>query len=181
MELETIDESEEIALDVFSVCCICNIFIIFILIVALIILIIYFAIKVVLVNTLGLIILFAMSLVNHMSSDCCKIENVIYHVCIGLNNEVNLPGHKLWGLVYNTEYWIRNDEDKTADKCMSRFCNDFHSMKTSDFYCGVGQCNVFGCSCNDSCRKSNNESFERFEKLFALDHGFVQKSRNKLF
>lgn len=187
MESYTIEHFEHIEhtpLDVFSICCVCNIFIISILIVALLTLLIYFAIKVVLVNTLAMIILFAMSLVNHLSTDCCKIENVIHHVCIGLENEVNLPGHKLWGLASNTEYWIRNEEDESADKCISRFCNDFYSMKTSDFYCGVGQCNIFGCNCNNGCRKYNNGSgsdLQTFERVFAIEHGFVKKSKHKLF
>lgn len=179
---EHAEQAEDVPFDVLSGCCVCNMFLVFLLIAGLLTFFIYSAIKIVLVNTLGMIILIAMSLVNHLSIDCCKIENIIHHTCIGLESEVNLPGHRLWGLAYNTEYWIRDDEDKSADKCISRFCSDFYSMKTSDFYCGVGKCNTFGCNCNDGCRKNNSDSdFQKFERLFALEHGFVKKAKHKLF
>lgn len=151
------------------------------LIVALFALFLYLAIKTLLVNTLAILILFAMSLESRLSTDCCKTENLIHHVCVGLESEVRLPGHKFWALTSDTEYWIRNHGDKTAEKCISRFCNDLYSMTHSDFYCGQEKCNLFGCNCNGGCRKNNDSDFQTFEHAFAKEHGFVKKSRHRVF
>lgn len=137
--------------------------------------------KTIIVNTLAIVILFTMSLVNQLNSDCCKIENVIHHACIGIDNEINLFGHKLWGITDKTEFWIQNDKDVYGQKCISRFCNDFYYMEVLDFYCGHGKCNIFGCNCDNGCRKHNASDFQSFEIAFAIKYGFVRKSRHKLF
>lgn len=128
---------------------------------------------------LAITLLLAVSAVSQIKADCCIATALIRHVCMGIENEREMPFHKYLGIIDENLYWIRNDSDLNKMKCESLFCGDGYNMNSGDFYCGNGACNIFGCNCDDGCRSGFTE--EEITKAFVGKYGFTKQAEHKIF
>lgn len=119
--------------------------------------------------------------VNQINAECCIADFLIHHVCAGIPHEREMPFHKYLGVIDENLYWIRDSSDIYKPKCESLFCGDGYKMESSDFYCGVGDCNVFGCNCDGGCRKNGNITEETLTNAFTTAFGFTEKAEHKVF
>lgn len=119
--------------------------------------------------------------INKTESVCCDLAYVIHHVCLGIPNENHIPIHLIWDFFWidnKWEYWTRSETDENRPKCVSHFCDDGSNVK--GYQCGVGDCNIFGCSCKGGCRKNNGTIHQELSKKWREDHGLVVKKRHHL-
>lgn len=124
-------------------------------------------------------------LVRSGKSECCDVDHIMKHVCVGSPKEIEIPLNSLLGeftfkYVWPSKkdtYWIRNDADKFRAKCVSLFCADGYNTAS---HCGVGECTktLRGnyCNCKLGCRKGKGISKENMGLEFRITHGLTTKA-----
>lgn len=130
-------------------------------------------------NVLSVAVLLAVSAISQTNAECCIPPTLIHHVCMGIPFEEEMPFHKYLGLIDENDYWIRNDSDLTKLKCQSLFCGDGSQLGSSDFYCGNGACNIFGCNCDGGCRSKDGVTNETITQDFLKKHGLSVQAQHK--
>lgn len=101
-----------------------------------------------------LLVLIAASAIDQTNAKCCQVQDIVLHVCMSFENEMPMPLHKVLQVIDNNKYWLQEEHEVGRPKCYTQLCAD--GGEVTHFYCGIGDCNVFGCDCDDGCRPSPN-------------------------
>lgn len=106
-------------------------------------------------NPIFLAFLVMATVVIQTSAECCGAPWNILHVCAGVPHE----NHYYFPSFPEGDYLLKKDSDAYKDKCYSRICPDTKLLVSSILgtYCGVGDCNFFGCNCDGGCRTGKDE------------------------
>lgn len=119
--------------------------------------------------------------VSQINAECCQVEYPIHHVCAGIPDETQMPFGEYLGWLDGNDYWIRDSSDVYKTKCISRFCADGYKLGVKQYYCGHGDCNIFGCNCDGGCRSNPNITEESLTNAFKVAFGFTEQAKHKVF
>lgn len=126
-----------------------------------------------------LLALIVASTVDQTNAECCMVQDIVLHVCMGFENEMPMPLHTVLQVIDNNEYWLQEEHEVGRPKCYTQLCAD--GGEVTHFYCGIGDCNVFGCDCDGGCRPSNGTSMEDLKNAWIKEHGFLFEREHKVF
>lgn len=132
-------------------------------------------------NMISVAVLLMVSAISQTNADCCVAPVLIHHVCMDIPWEKEMPFHKYLGIIDENDYWVRHNSDEYKIKCESLFCGDGYKMQENDFYCGNGECNVFGCNCDGGCRSKENVTEETITNDFVEKYGFKYQAQHRFF
>lgn len=104
------------------------------------------------------------------TTECCGTSIYIMHACASIPHENH---YFFQSFPSDVDYLLKHDTDISFEKCYSRVCPDTKILEPSslELYCGVGNCNIFGCNCDDGCCTGNNEI--ELIKWFAKNYNFT--------
>lgn len=85
-------------------------------------------------NLIAVFALFATSAIDQTNAECCQVQEIVLHVCMGFENVMQF--------IYWNEYWLQEEHEVGRPKCYTQLCAD--GGEVTHFHCGIGDSNVFG-------------------------------------
>lgn len=106
-------------------------------------------------------ILFVIFIVRNVQSECCMSKLMIaYTPNAGFSCQDVYGG----GLKTECEDYYGDKCESAGYQCTIKVCGD--GKHHPGFYCGVRECNMFGCECDGGCRIGNETTaFRKFKNI----------------
>lgn len=130
-------------------------------------------------NLVAVLAFIAATAIDQTNAECCYVQEVVNHVCMGYENEMPMPLHKVLQFVDCNEYWLQEEHEVGRPKCYTQLCAD--GGEVTHFFCGVGDCNIVGCNCDGGCRKGNGTSIQDLKKAWIEQRGFKFERDHRIF
>lgn len=89
-----------------------------------------------------------------VSAECCRRTIWVYHECS------KIPHQK-----HSYDYAMKK-ELGVQHLCRSNIC--FDGTPVDGFYCGLGECTLFGCFCDEGCRSNSKNTTAEAVRIFGL-------------